>query len=364
MASMVFIALAVNSWRLDVKEFSSTPATGFVDNFYALMVIWVTSPNYKAAVALWSLLQNANPAILFGIEPNYTSIPLTQVPLIPCGPSWMPSLQWIYAILLLPYNAPNAIVMYILGCLLCFCKCCVVFGITKVTCCCNLYVLLVILTLGLWGGAKDALAGYWDEIWPFYYISFLQLYAYFIAVLFVLMYALYLEIKEGIDKDKFMEQLQKQLQLVKAEAPATQGEKVQNVVPGRLLQFQDQSLKDAFQDYQKAETEEENADEGDITAATQVIRLKIVLQAVSSQALIMLIQLIVIYTCRILVSEGTAGYFQAAATTVTERKIGVYFQYLKSSARTASEEGMKTMRSHNFNVDFLEERLQVLWNLL
>lgn len=70
------------------------------------LVVGVISPNYKAAIAVWSKFTYQAPTVVFkdlGIRPTYAAVFYPKLPLCPCSAAWLRRTKWLYVALLAPY---------------------------------------------------------------------------------------------------------------------------------------------------------------------------------------------------------------------------------------------------------------------
>ena len=89
LGTIAFILLALVTWRHDVLKWKAMPAEDQLETFCYFLVVLVTSPNTKAALAHFAILRVQSPTAVFGVNPKYRSLPGCGIPVFPCTASWM-----------------------------------------------------------------------------------------------------------------------------------------------------------------------------------------------------------------------------------------------------------------------------------
>lgn len=124
-----FIGMALNAYKHDLQAWAhagdllngTDPTTGASYNSWrnrqvVRSLIWASSSNLPAGIAIWCSFRSQGPAEALGLTPNYPAIPVVGFPLSPFGASWLPPLKWLYAVLLAPYVLPGLLLYAFLAC--------------------------------------------------------------------------------------------------------------------------------------------------------------------------------------------------------------------------------------------------------
>jgi hypothetical protein len=87
-------------------EISTIPKdAGWLRAAFMVLIVWVTSPNYRASKAFFASLATQSPTrdLSQHATPLYWTMPILGLPLGPCSACWLPWYQWLYMVILLPY---------------------------------------------------------------------------------------------------------------------------------------------------------------------------------------------------------------------------------------------------------------------
>lgn len=378
LGTTAFILLALVTWRHDVLKWKAMPMPAedpehpdqSLEPFWNFFVILVTSPNTKAALAHFGILSVQSPAAVFGVKPKYRSLPNNLlaggIPVFPCTTSWMTPLQWLYTIILLPYQilwmihewwgrmleriAPNSgVPTSFLPAMAWVLKPTGTWILGAAPCCiCPFWLLLVVMSLGLWSYARSQLNWWWEISWPVWAFILLQLWAVLVCFLFGLTYhmslnpgvtqihnatkksekdlqvekeALWNLQPQGVQEDFFLPIGQSGVETQQGEAHAAEAQ----------LSVADEAhaLEAQLSVAEDAPALEEQQIVPDLTKLTADLKSSIMFQALLIQAKYATLQCLVIVFCRLLLhSDSEQNAVNAFKTTVSERHIATYLDYL------------------------------------
>lgn len=116
---------------------------------------------------MWSSSDNEDYDETFKLQPTYcTSILLYDLPLIPGTAQWITLEKNVYALLLYPYYLVLTLCSFVIvvtSTAMISAPCCHAFW------CCSWWFFLALVTLFMWGGAREAMIAQWNLIWPFWF---------------------------------------------------------------------------------------------------------------------------------------------------------------------------------------------------
>lgn len=395
---LTFVAMALCAWRKDLMEISTIPKdVGWFRTSFMVLVVWVTSPNYRAAKALFASLSLQSPMGLLAIRaasprdmhemmnmetegegtpknvqqemkeslqgimdgvmaalpspnplvPAYATIPLLRMPVGPCTAHWLPWYKWLYMIVLAPYILVEklAYVMeafsFVCPPVRCWAWCVTSCCLTWHQLCCCWWLFLVIITLGLWGGAKSALGYEWNGYaWPILELAIIQSWAMNAPGLFGKIYLCIIHHKEGVKMP--LEQFSKSFQ------------KPQFLEAGRQKLAEMQNATQMNEDFGTSwsyKVTGVNPPEDLKKDGLQALKVDVVQATLGAMTMVPLTQIITIFVARALFnSSDVDGYIKAVKDTVGERQILVYLAYVKANL----------ISTHSL----LTAKMSILWNLL
>lgn len=391
--ALAFVAMSLLAWRKDLIEISTIPKdVGWFRASFMVLVVWVTSPNYRAAKALFASLAVQSPMHLLALRyengpgqrevesaegpesknkskeekeaeklmaslmPQQSSHPLKPnylacgpVPLGPCSANWLPWYKWLYMIVLCPYIFVENFGSILGGCSLlcpparCWAMCVTGCCLSWHSVCCCWWLFLVIITLGLWGGARSALGYEWGYEWPVLQFGFIQSWAYAAPFIFVILYIIYIYNKEeGAQHVPFTEfvfaaQDPKFLEAGRQELIALQSPDSSNLRA---------DFGDTWEYHRTPETPEK-----DKMVGLQALKVEIVAKTMTAMAMVPLNQIIIIFTARVLFNTGDVdGYVKAIRDTVSERTMAKYLAFVRENLVSAH--------------GLLSAKISIVWNLL
>lgn len=355
----VFIAMALVTIRSDIAEFSAASAktTGWVQTVLMFLVVWVTSPNYRAAKALFSSLDIQSPPVIFNerappafklpggpefppsrlpeLKIRYAEVPYLKVPLFPWSAAWFPWYKYLYMVILMPYIIPESLSQIFMVCVLyapsrCCVTCCLEWLLFAHTCCCCWWLFLVVLTLGLWARAKDSLSEHWGYAWPPLVVVLIEIWALVVPIIFSWIYA-------GL-------MMCKDMTLADAEAFGRGINDPEALALGclKLRDLQDpEEMKKDFvnwehQGHKAPQDSKETEEEQKKRIGIEVVKVTIVWSVLIYMAIVPLQQMIVIAVARIANNDSSMeGSIKAIRDTVCERTIAQYTSYLRANIASA-----------------------------
>ncbi|CAL1153649.1 unnamed protein product [Cladocopium goreaui] len=351
LGTIAFILLALVTWRHDVLKWKAMPAEDQLETFCYFLVVLVTSPNTKAALAHFAILRVQSPTAVFGVNPKYRSLPGCGIPVFPCTASWMTPLQWLYTMILLPYEILWMIHSWFTRMLP---DCCTpgllpVIGAavkpvgTWFLCVGPIFIfpfwlLLVAMSLGLWSYARSKLIWWWGMSWPFWAMILLQFWAVFVCILFAIIYLVYVILTGGVQPIHSTKKNAKDLQVEQQALWNLQPQAVQEdffLPVGQsgveTQQGEAHALEAQLSVAEDAHALEEQQIVPDLTTLTAGLKCQIVSAALAIQANYAVLQLFVIVFCRLLLhSDSEKNAVNAYKTTISERHIATYMDYLNS----------------------------------
>lgn len=219
-ATAPFLALALNCWVLDVRDFRRARAMLPAEErgswslaIFIVFTIGISSPNWMSCRLLWDGILRASPGPTLGLTARY--LHLGGFPLSPWGAAWLKPLRWLLAVVLLPYRLLEMVVNLAYTSIVCawtcgLCcpnpfkcctalwGCCVAELCCMWACCkCTFWTFLALLTLFLWPYARGQVESFLPSIFSAlkgvavvaYYI-FLLYWARLVTLIFTQIYAL------------------------------------------------------------------------------------------------------------------------------------------------------------------------------
>lgn len=390
---ILFIAVALVTAWVDFNELTEagTKPAGWLQVIFMALIVWVTSPNYRAAKAFFATLQTQTPCAIFSeapgsealvealaagtsppsaphqarttpeLKPKYPTFPLLgagDVPLFPWSAKWFPWYKWLYMVILLPYHVPelgaNLVACSTLYCPpRCCITCCLELNLIAHGICLFFWLLLVIVSLGLWGLARDSLAFHWGYEWPPLVMTLVYIWALFVPLLIALIYSTLM-----MDWSEILRRAQGGT----ATAAAAEEETKRQLHAGRVALYELQpreEMEASYENWGYQGTEANNAFAGQSEAELADLKTKglnfwkvsTATTALVATAIVPIMQILIIAVARIIHNDPTTeGYIKAIQDTVCERTLSSYFSYVLGHLSAA-------------NVQVVE-KIYILWNLL
>eukprot|EP00931_Biecheleriopsis_adriatica_P095587 TRINITY_DN69179_c0_g1_i1.p1 TRINITY_DN69179_c0_g1~~TRINITY_DN69179_c0_g1_i1.p1 ORF type:complete len:493 (-),score=81.21 TRINITY_DN69179_c0_g1_i1:222-1700(-) len=347
-ASLAFIAMALNGYRTDYIVATSyfSQIEGFWMKCGVFLVVWVTSSNYAATKAIWNSILLDNPGNLLELEPRYPA--LVKVPLSPFGANWLSPLKWTYAMILLPYFLPSYVYQASSGMVLCcWCccinKCAVCWGSLTASCCLVVSLFGVILTLGLYGYAKECLHYWWSLYWPLFYATLIQVWALGIAPrLFGAIYGCLICASVNSQAEAQAADAEAQGQALLSPDVSNLGKTMEKQFQGPPLVAKDDKLKLKALNAEKLKVDFYNVDVPGVIDETELedTKIMIFMATYKSMATIIVEQMTVIFLVRALCATDYDGYVGAMLRTCSERTWKKYFAHMGKLAEANVTEAM------------------------
>lgn len=376
-ASLVFIALAVNTYIHDFEAWRESCTGNFWKDIGLVFIVWVTSPNFPAATMIWSTFKFQSPSVLLKLTPKYIAIPYIRVPLIPGGANWLPIEKHLYALILLPYFIPMALYYLLFIPATCACgimtKCICCIGCIQQQCCCLFTFLGVVFTLGLHAGVKEEYGGYWDRYkWSLLtslYYTFLQFWASTIAP--ILMTGLYaLGMRASFEHFTMAVTLHAMPGLTdEVDGQTLDGDAVgKAVLAGRivlndadrklLIDYNRENIKGDFEEFEEIQElispisgrgGSQQVMGGEDRKKFDYIKIQVFLKTLQALAYVMLWQALYIYFARGFASHTYYGFEQALQVTVNERHMTSYVDNLRTLGQSHISSAMEVAQAdHRF----------------
>ena len=200
------------------------------------------------------------------------------------------------------------------------------------------WLLLVAMSLGLWSYARSKLIWWWGMSWPFWAMILLQFWAVFVCILFAIIYLVYVILTGGVQPIHSTKKNAKDLQVEQQALWNLQPQAVQEdffLPVGQsgveTQQGEAHALEAQLSVAEDAHALEEQQIVPDLTTLTAGLKCQIVSAALAIQANYAVLQLFVIVFCRLLLhSDSEKNAVNAYKTTISERHIATYMDYLNS----------------------------------